>query len=366
MKQPLLSLAFALLACTSAALAQKAGPIVSPEIADDHSVTFRLRAPKVQSAAVRGQWDRQTVPMTQDAEGVWTLTLPQVPAGVWEYSLVVDELAMIDPANTAQKPQRSPTSSILHIPSTPPALWDFQDVPHGTVHQHTYLSKALNKQRGAWVYTPPGYESGAQQDYPLFVLQHGSGDRHETWVQHGKAHWILDNLIAAGKAKPMILLMIDGHPLGQVPRDVADRRALSLAAFKNELFTDAIPLVESLYRVSKDRSQRALAGLSMGGWQALSIGMTNLDRFAWIGSFSGAVDENEIKPALDDAAGTNAKLKLLWIACGEKDFLLERNHQLIDKLKTSGVNHEWHETPGDHSWPVWRNYLSDFAPKLFR
>lgn len=364
MKQ-LLSLAF-VFACTCTAFAQKNGPLISPEIQDDHSVTFRLRAPKSQSVALRGQWNKQPADMTKDAEGLWCLAVPNVPAGVWEYSFIVDGLTMIDPANPALKPQRNPSASILHIPATPPSSWDFQDVPHGTVHQHTYLSKGLAKQRSAWVYTPPGYEADAKTQYPLLVLQHGSGDRHETWVMHGKANWILDNLIAAGKARPMIILMIDGHPLGQVPRDMADRRALSLAAFKNELFEDAIPLVESHYRVSKDREQRAIAGLSMGGWQALSIGMTNLDRFAWIGSFSGAVDENEIKPALDDATGTNAKLKLLWIACGEKDFLLDRNHQLIAKLKASGVHHEWQQTAGDHSWPVWRNYLTGFTPKLFR
>lgn len=348
------------------AFAQRAAPIVSPEIKDDHSVIFRIRAPKSQSVALRGQWDRQQAEMTKGDENVWSLAVPNVPAGVWEYSFIVDGLTIIDPANPAQKPQRNPSASILHIPGTPPNVWDFQDVPHGTVHQHTYLSKALSKQRGAWVYTPPGYEADPATKYPLFVLQHGSGDRHETWVTHGKAHWILDNLIATGKAKPMIVLMIDGHPLGMVPREMADKRAESLKAFKNELFQDALPLVEKLYRVSPDREQRAIAGLSMGGWQSLSIGMTNLDTFAWIGSFSGAVDENEIKPALDDAASTNAKLKLLWIACGEKDFLLERNHQLIATLKSRGVNHEWRETAGDHSWPVWRDYLAEFTPKLFR
>ncbi|WP_395717742.1 alpha/beta hydrolase-fold protein [Prosthecobacter sp.] len=348
------------------ALAQRSAPIVSPEIKDDHGVSFRIRAPKSQSVALRGQWDRQQVEMTKGEENVWSLTVPNVPAGVWEYSFVVDGLTMIDPANPAQKPQRNPSASILHIPANPPNVWDFQDVPHGTVHQHTYLSKALGKQRGAWIYTPPGYEADTATKYPLFVLQHGSGDRHETWVTHGKAHWILDNLIAAGKAKPMIVLMIDGHPLGMVPREMADKRGESLKAFKCELFEDAIPLVERSYRVSPDREQRAITGLSMGGWQSLSTGMTNLDKFAWIGSFSGAVDENEIKPALDDAAGTNAKLKLLWIACGEKDFLLERNNQLIATLKSRGVNHEWRLTPGDHSWPIWRDYLAEFAPKLFR
>ena len=355
-----------LFACAFNAFAQKGGPLLSPEIQSDHSVTFRLRGPKAQAVQLRGQWDKQPVEMTKDADNIWSITVPDVKAGVWEYSFIVDGLTMVDPLNPALKPQRNPSASILHIPGTPPNVWDFQDVPHGTVHQHAYLSKALGRQRSAWVYTPPGYEADAKTKYPLFVLQHGSGDRHETWVVHGKASWILDNLIAAGKAKPMLILMLDGHPLGQVPREMADKRGESLKAFKNELFDDGIPLVESHYRVSPEREQRAIAGLSMGGWQSLSIGMTNLDRFAWIGSFSGAVDETEIKPALDDAAGTNAKLKLLWIACGEKDFLLERNNQLIATLKARGINHEWRLTPGDHSWPVWRDYFAEFASKLFR
>ncbi|MCB1279606.1 alpha/beta hydrolase-fold protein [Prosthecobacter sp.] len=358
--------AFSVFMFTLPAPAQKAAPVISPEFQDDHSVVFRLRGPKLESVLLRGQWDKKQVPMTKDAEGLWSINVPNVPAGVWEYSFIVDGLTIIDPLNPAQKPQRSPSASILQIPGDPPNVWDFQDVPHGTVHQHTYLSKALGKQRGAWVYTPPGYETDTSTKYPLFVLQHGSGDRHETWVVHGKANWILDDLIAAGKAKPMIVLMIDGHPLGQVPREAADKRNESLKAFQRELFEDAIPLAEKLYRVSPERKQRAIAGLSMGGWQSLSIGMTNLDRFAWIGSFSGAVDENEIKTALDDAAGTNAKLKLLWIACGEKDFLLERNTQLISTLTTRGITHEWRLTSGDHSWPVWRDYLAEFAPKLFR
>lgn len=349
-----------------AAFAQKGGPIVSPEIVQNKEVTFRLKAPKAAEVSLRGQWDRQQVAMTKDGDGVWSLTLSEVKAGVWEYSFVVDGLSMIDPSNPAMKPQRSPNTSILHIPGSPALVWDFQDVPHGTIHQHSQFSKSLGKERRVWVYTPPGYETSSAQSYPLLVLQHGSGDRHETWVTHGKAHWILDNLIAAKKAAPMIVMMIDGHPLGMVPRDQADRRGASLAAFKTELLNEALPLVEQLYRVSPEREQRAITGLSMGGWQSLSTGMTHLDKFAWIGSFSGAVDEKEIQSALDDPAGTNAKLKLLWIACGEKDFLLERNEQLISTLKAKGIQHEWRLTPGDHSWPVWRDYLAEFAPKLFR
>ena len=362
----LLNLLAGLVVLTGGASAQKAGPVVSPEVKDDQSVVFRLRAAKAQSVQLRGQWDHKQVDMNKDAEGLWSTQVPAVPAGVWEYSFVVDGLTIVDPANPAMKPQRSPNTSILHLPGNSPHVWDFQNVPHGTVHQHSHLSKSLGKQREAWVYTPPGYEADTSKRYPLLVLQHGSGDRHETWISHGKAHWILDNLIATGKAKPMIVLMIDGHPLGMVPREMADRRSESLKAFKRELLEEALPLVESHYRLLPGREYRAITGLSMGGWQSLSTGLTHLDKFAWVGSFSGAVDEKEIQTALDDASSTNAKLKLLWIACGEKDFLLERNHQLISTLKSQGVNHEWHETAGDHSWPVWRDYLADFAPKLFQ
>ncbi len=340
--------------------------IVSPEIRDDRSVTFRLRAPKAQEVALRGQWTKPPLPLARGEDGVWSVTTDPIAAGVWEYSFAVDGLNVLDPANPALKPQREPGKSILHLAGTPPNPWDFQDVPHGAVHQHSYLSKALGRARELRVYTPPGYETDTTAQYPLLVLQHGSGDNHRTWVEHGKAPWILDSLIAAGKARPMVVLMIDGHPQGQVPREDAEKRATSLAAFQRELFDDALPLVEARYRVMKEREQRAIAGLSMGGWQALSVGLNNLDRFAWIGSFSGAAEEATLAAPLADAAGTNSKLKLLWIACGKDDFLLERNNSLVGALKASGIQHEWQLTEGDHSWPVWRRYLVEFAPKLFQ
>jgi enterochelin esterase-like enzyme/glucose/arabinose dehydrogenase len=362
----LLHAAVAFIICVTQLAAQEARPFVSPEIKEDRSVVFRLRAPKAQSAVLRGQWDRKEVAMTKEADGSWSTSVPDVNAGVWEYSFIVDGFTMIDPANPAQKPQRTATSSILHIPGTPPNAWDFQDVPHGSVHQHSYLSKSLGRRREVWVYTPPGYESDTGTTYPLLVLQHGSGDNHATWVVHGKAHWILDNLIAQKKAKPMVIMMIDGHPLGQVPREMVDRRAASLAAFKKELLEEAMPLVEKHYRVSTDREQRALAGLSMGGWQSLSVGLTNLDRFAWVGCFSGGVDPKEVQSAIDDPGGMNAKLKLLWIACGKDDRAMQRNEPFIAVLKSRAIRHEWNATDGDHSWPVWRRYLADFAPKLFQ
>jgi enterochelin esterase-like enzyme len=199
-------------------------------------------------------------------------------------------------------------------------------------------------------------------------LQHGSGDNHQTWVVHGKAHWILDNLIAAGKAKPMIVVMLDGHPLGAVSRDSPEnRRGASLDAFRRELFEDALPLVESLYRVEPDASRRAIAGLSMGGGQSLGVGLTNLDRFGWIGAFSAAVPASDgMESVLGNSAQTNAQLKLLWIGCGKEDFLLSRNEEFVAALKSKDIKHDWNLTEGNHSWPVWRRYLAEFAPQLFQ
>jgi len=341
-------------------------PIVSPELAENR-VTFRLRAPRAKEVAVRGQWAKDAVPMTRSEEGVWSATVEPAPAGVWEYSFTVDGLNVLDPRNPASKPQREPQKSILQVASNPPAPWDWQDVPHGTVHQHGYQSKALGRGREVMVYSPPGYELQAEKSFPLLVLQHGSGDNQRTWTEHGKAHWIFDKLIAEGKARPMIVLMLDGHPFSTSQSAGETRGKNAMELFRRELFEDAIPLVESLYRVEKDAAQRAIAGLSMGGAQALTIGLGNLDRFAWVGSFSGAPGDNAAtQKFLAEPIAANAKLRLLWIAVGKDDFLRQRNQEFIAQLQEKGVKHEWLLTDGDHSWPVWRRYLTDFAPLLFR
>jgi len=339
-----------------------------PEIQSDNRVKFRFRANQAKEVAVRGQWSKVPIALSrQEGENsIWTVTSEPIPAGVWEYRFVVDGLTVIDPSNPMLKPQREPNSSILHIEGSPPNPWDFKNIPHGTVHQHSYYSKTLGRHRELSVYTPPGYENKAESTYPLLVLQHGSGDNHLTWVAHGKAHWILDSLIAEQKAVPMIVLMIDGHPRGQVPRDDVQARDESLTAFEKELFGDAIPLVEANYRVSSDRELRGIAGLSMGGWQSINVGFSHLNQFAWIGSFSGAADKATLETTLSDAETTNKQTKLLWIACGKDDFLLDRIQALIDALEEHHIHHEWHLTDGDHSWPVWRVHLNDFLPRLFQ
>lgn len=344
-------------------------PVVSPEIKADGSVIFRIKAPKAAEVQVRGQWAKEPLALAKDEQGVWSVTSGQLPAGVWEYSLVVDGVTMVDPGNVAIKPMREPRTSILHLPGTPAKEWDFQDVPHGTVHTHVYAAKAFaGAAREVMVYTPPGYEAGTVT-YPLLVLQHGSGDNHQTWTAHGKAHYIFDNLIAAKRLQPLVVLMLNGHPPAGVLKetDQARRRAEAMDAFIRELVQDALPLADATYRVAKGPELRAIAGLSMGGGHALGAGLTNLGRFGWIGAFSAAPPEPELlAPVLADAAGTNAQLKLLWIAIGKEDFLLERNQAFIATLTEKGIRHEYVLTEGGHSWPVWRQYLIDFAPLLFK
>lgn len=357
MKLPLL-LALAL---PLAAIAQDISPLV-----EAGRTIFSLRAPKAKEVVLRGQWTKTAVPMTRSDDGLWTATIETMPAGIWEYSFVVDGLNVLDPLNTAFKPQRQGQKSIVQVPSNPSAPWDWQDVPHGTVHTHGYFAKTLGRPRELLVYTPPGYERSGEKKLPLLVLQHGSGDNQRTWVEHGKAHWIFDTLIAQGKAKPMIVVMLDGHPLGQTPRGDEAKRNAAMAAFRSELFDDALPLVESLYRVEKEPAQRALAGLSMGGAQTLAVGLGDLGRFAWLGCFSGGLSNQEIlQRFLADPAAANAKLRLLWIAIGKDDQGRARNEEFVAALKEKGIRHTWTLSEGDHSWPVWRRYLAEFAPLLF-
>jgi len=341
-------------------------PVLSPEVDTERRVTFRLQAPRASEVLVNGQWGQGNTGLAKDEEnGVWSVTLGPVDPGVYEYSFLVDEFRMIDPGNPAIKPMRQPRTSILHVPGNPPLVHDFQDVPHGTVRLHSYQSKTLERLRHLAVYTPPGYEHHPDVRYPVLFLQHGSGDNHETWTVHGKAHWILDNLIATEKARPMIIVMMDGHAAER--GRTAGGFDSNTQAFEQDLLKDVLPWIEVQYRVEPGAENRGIVGLSMGGGQSLTIGLNHAGRFAWVGGFSSsAPSEATVASALTDEAGTNEKLKLLWIACGRSDFLLDRNERFVALLKEKGLNHDWHLTDGDHSWPIWRGYLAEFLPRLFQ
>ncbi|MCF6313411.1 MAG: hypothetical protein L3J39_13260 [Verrucomicrobiales bacterium] len=343
-----------------AAQKKKSGPVTSPTIHDDGKVTFRIKTANAKKVLITGEVGKHN--MVRGDDGIWSVTLESVKPGLYGYSINIDGVSIVDPGNMNLKPGRSMRTSILYVPGK--ASYDFQDVPHGTVHYHRYHSKPINKVREMQIYTPPGYET-SKEDYPLLVLQHGHSDSFASWVGYGKAHWILDNLIASGKAKPMIVLMTDGHPIPESygnGRDPANTEEL-----RRDLMEAALPMVERLYRVKSGRENRAIVGLSMGGLHSLTIGLNELDHFAWVGAFSAAVPElDAVKIALNDSAKTNDQLKLLWIACGKEDFLLVENKRFVAALKERGLEYEFLITEGKHSWPVWRDYLAKFAPKLFR
>ncbi len=340
-------------------------PLVSPEVHADRRVTFRLQAPAAKEVTVWGDWGGAPVPLTRDAQGPWSATLGPLPAEVYQYGFIVDGLRIPDLANPQGKPQRSPTTSVFEIPGTPPLLHEFQEVPHGTLHRHQYRSRPLRGLRPLVVYTPPGYGETSERRYPVLYLFHGSGDSEGAWTVVGRAHLILDNLIAQKKARPMVIVMPDGHVSPPLPPAEASARALE--AFEQDLLDEVVPFVELHYRVRADREHRGIVGLSMGGSQALTIGLRHRERFAFVGGFSSAARSalEAAEAAALEGSHAGRGLKLLWFACGKDDRLLESNQQLDALLTRRGVRHEFHETEGNHSWPLWRRYLPLFVSRLF-
>jgi enterochelin esterase family protein len=341
--------------------------VASPERDADGRVTFRLYAPDAREVRVEGQWTKDKLVMKKDASGVWSVTTGPVAPGVWEYSLVLDGVQMIDPNNPLIKPQRAPRTSILEVPAPTPSVTELQDVPHGTVHVHRYLSKATGQMRRLHVYTPPGYEARPGARYPTLYLFHGFGDNDGAWVVHGRAGFVLDNLIAAKQAAPMVVVMTDGHPVPPGPSFDRPRSGPdNTDVFSQDLLGSVLPLVEATYRVKKDAADRAIVGLSMGGLQSLTVGLNHPDTFAWVGGFSAVAPEEErVATAVAAAPTLNKKLRWLWLAVGRDDFLLDRNKAFVALLEAKGVKHSFQITDGDHSWPVWRRYLAEIAPQLF-
>jgi enterochelin esterase-like enzyme len=337
-------------------------PVVSPTVHPDRTVTFRVQAKGAKEVSVSGQMISGKAAMTEGTNDIWSVTLDPVAPGIYEYSLTVDGFKMVDPGNMRLKPMRSPRTSMLHIPGD--HAYDFTAVPHGTVHYHAHHSRPIDRFREFQVYTPPGYETGGES-YPVLVLQHGHSDCFATWTTHGKAHWILDNLIAAGKARPMIVVMLDGHP---IPGSYGDGRSrANTEELRRDLLDAVMPMVERLYRVKPGRENRAITGLSMGGLHSLTIGLNELDEFAWVGAFSAAIPKDgEVDAALAKPKRINDQLNLLWISIGKEDFLLQENEEFVARLQAGGVRHQWRVTEGGHSWPVWRDYLAEFVPLVFR
>jgi enterochelin esterase-like enzyme len=348
--------------------------IVSPEVHPDRTVTFRFRDPNAKDVALNLEGVAKPQPMAKNDQGVWSVTTQPLEPDYYGYSFEADGVHLLDPSNTLMKPNLLSQSNEVHVPGSPPADWETTEVPHGVVHHHFYHSAVVGDDRDFFVYTPPGYDPNAAASYPVFYLQHGYSDGADGWVAVGRANFILDNLIAQGKVKPMLIVMALGYGAPEVlQRGFGAFRDPSLIQrnmdkFGEALITEVIPQVEKIYRVKADREDRALAGLSMGGAESLYVGLNHLDHFAWIGSFSagGLGDKYDTEfPALN--SGANAQLHLLWIACGTEDRLIEPNRKFREWLTSKGgVQHTDIETPGMHTWMVWRRNLIAFAPLLFQ
>jgi enterochelin esterase-like enzyme len=356
----------------TAATTASAQTLVSPEVHADGRVTFRLRAPNAKEVVLRCEGTKGG-PMQKDEAGVWSLTTEPMQPDIYAYSFAVDGVKVIDPANPLLKYNLLNTESQVHVPGPATLAWEINDVPHGVLHRHLYRSAILGDDEPFVVYTPPGYDPTAQPTYPVLYLLHGYSDAEDAWTSVGRANIILDNLIARGRARPMLIVM----PLGYGNKEViaggwAGLRNTqvwqdSITKFREMLLREIIPQVEKAYRVRPDANSRAIAGLSMGGTESLFIGLNAPERFAWIGAFSsGGLDEDFERAYPAVGANLNAQLHLLWIGCGRQDWLTGLNQKLVAWLKAKDVQLTWVQTPGTHSFTVWRRNLADLLPLLFR
>ena len=347
-------------------------PVVSPEVHADRSVTFRLRAPNNKEVSVSIEGVPKPIDMQKDDKGVWSVTTDPMAPDYYGYSFVADGVNMFDPSNHAVKPNFLYRASEVHVPGAASASWEVAAVPHGEIHHHFYKSGVVGDDRGYYVYTPPGYDPRGKQAYPVLYLLHGFSDDASAWTAVGRANVILDNLIAQSKAKPMLVVMPLGYGAPEVllpnsgvfrDRSLTDR---NFDKFREALITEVIPRVEEEYSVTKDRNSRAIAGLSMGGSESLLTGLNNLDKFGWIGAFStGGITEEFDKefPAVNPKSTEN--LHLLWIACGTDDRLIDINRKVRAWLASKNIKHVDIETPGYHTWMVWRRNLTEFSSLIF-
>lgn len=346
---------------------------VSPEVSADRKITFRLLAPNAESVMLTGSdipGNGKGAPMTKGEKGIWEVTLGPVPAGAFRYRFMVGGVPVVDPRNPAVSESNDNAWSVALVPGAP--MVDVGDVPHGALSAVYYKSSVLGRMRRMHVYTPAGYEKGSAK-YPVLYLLHGSSDSDDSWTSVGRAHMILDNLIASGKAQPMIVVMPHGHTTRGTARSNSEE-------FIREFLADIMPYVEKNYRVRLTRDSRGITGLSMGGSQTLNIAIPHLDKFGYIGVFSSGVvgrrpGDVEAQPApsweetnakyLDDASAKKG-LKLFWYGIGKDDPGLTRAQQTVAVLKKHGFDVQYSETEGAHTWMVWREYLQAFAPLLFK
>ena len=368
-----------LTACLSAAAQQALGPgsgIVSPEINPDHSVTFRLRAPKAVKVQVRGDFAARPCEMTEGEGGVWTYTTEPLEGELYSYNFVVDGQRMLDPSNVYMNRDVATWTNIFTLSAKEGDkgwYYEVHDVPHGTVSHVWYDSPTLKMKRRLTVYTPAGYEDSPKTKYPVLYLLHGSGGDEDAWSDLGRTAQILDNLIAEGKAKPMIVVMPNGVYFNQAAPGAAinmfqptmtNSRSQSTIEIENS-FPDVMNFVEKHYQVAKGAANTAVAGLSMGGRQSAMLSLHYPKSFGYVGMFSGTATVEDNEAAL--AALFAAKPKLFWVGVGKDDTSIRATSlKLKEYCDEHGYPMTYYESDGAHIWRNWRVYLTVFAQKLFK
>jgi enterochelin esterase family protein len=359
-----------------------------PRVDGAGKVEIRIKAPEATKVRVNF-WSGPKADMTKQADGFWTIVTPPLVPGLHYYTLVVDGAEFADPGSHSFFGGGKHASAV-EVPEPGSTYYSIQKVPHGQVREVWYDSKVTGSWRHALVYLPPGYDEQTKTRYPVLYLQHGGGEDETGWVRQGRANVILDNLIADGSSKPMIVVMAYGYarragqpaPDLSLPRDSAERmKAMQdmTAAFEADVKEALIPFVDQTFRTIADREHRAMAGLSMGGMQTFHVTLGNLDLFSHIGGFSGAMrlalGEGKLDPktayggVFADPAAFGKKVRLLWLGVGteEPERMREGIRSLHASLTEAGIKHVYVESPGtDHEWQTWRRNLKDFAPRLFR
>jgi enterochelin esterase family protein len=373
-------------------MAPRAPAVTSPEVLADGKVVFRIYAPKAESVGLQASdipgMTRSGPQFTKGENGVWEATIGPVEPGAYRYTFMVNGVAVVDPRNPSVSESNNNAWSLVYVPGA--AFMDAGKVPHGAVAEINYYSTALGRHRRMHIYTPPGYEISTVQ-YPVFYLLHGAGDCDDSWSTVGRAGFILDNLIAEKKAKPMIVAMPAGHT--STGSGMGGGMQSAIDEFGQDFVKDIVPYVEIQYRVLKGAGNRAIAGLSMGGMQTLNIAFSDLRSFSYIGVFSSGIFgsapsrpkdapaaaaapaapapspapdwEKQHLSALDDPA-LKKGVKLLWFSTGSEDFLVSTSKASVEMLKKHGFSPVYKESRGGHTWTNWRNYLNEFAPQLFR
>ena len=369
--QPIYLLLFAILTASIAVGQPTSRPvIVSPEVHADNSVTFRFYAPAAKEVKLSAQFEKSPLAMSKDDKGVWSVTTAPVKPDMYPYAFNVDGISVADPANSALFPNEGFQNSVVEITGNTPLVHTLQNVPHGTVSYRYYQSAELGT-RPVVVYTPAGYETNSKISYPVLYLLHGTTDTEETWTKVGRANVILDNLIAQGKAKPMIIVMPYGRAYPVISKSSGSLRNWdNLQEFKKDFFGNLMPFIEKNYRTLNDKNNRAIAGFSGGGGTTLYFGLNNTDQFAYVCGFAPGMLKEEFdrnnETAFKNVEQTNKNLKLFWIGVGKEDMLYAVNQEYMQVLDQKKIKYENLFTEGGHTWMNVKHYLSVIAPKLFK